>query len=105
MAGGKKGFGKYTILRVMKENLPSDIIIKNEVKEGMETFLEHIIQSVCNNIDRDMSIIDYNMFEKATKPYTDVSINQTTDQKHLKYLDKIISDCETMKTEITEKYN
>ena len=46
MAEGNKGFGKYTILRVMKENLPSDVTIKNDVKEGMEEFLENIVKSI-----------------------------------------------------------
>ena len=84
MTEGNKGFGKYTILRVMKENLPSDITIKNDVKEGMEKFLENIVKTICNNIDTTITVIDINMFNEAIKPYTQIEENKKTDEKHLK---------------------
>lgn len=104
MAEGNKGFGKYTILRVMKENLPSDVTIKNDVKEGMEEFLENIVKSICNNIDTTITVIDITMFEKAIKPYIAIEENKKTDEKHVKYLDKIISDCQCIKEDINRKY-
>ena len=101
-------FAKAEVLRLMKENLSSDKIIRERVKVEMNKFLYNIVEEVCRELDKyPYSTIDYEMLKECIYPYTNIKqINQER-MRILAHLNAIKSDCDalTMDVEKTLKLN
>ena len=66
-------FAKAEVLRLMRENLSSDKIIRERVKVEMNKFLYSIVQEVCRELDKyPYTTIDYEMFKECIYPYTNI---------------------------------
>ena len=101
-------FAKAEVLRLMRENLSSDKIIRERVKVEMNKFLYSIVQDVCRELDKyPYTTIDYEMLKECIYPYTNIKqINQEM-MRILAHLNAIKSDCDalTMDVEKTLRLN
>ena len=101
-------FAKAEVLRLMRENLSSDKIIRERVKVEMNKFLYSIVQEVCRELDKyPYTTIDYEMLKECIYPYTNIKqINQER-MRILAHLNAIKSDCDalTMDVEKTLRLN
>ena len=101
-------FAKAEVLRLMRENLSSDKIIRERVKVEMNKFLYSIVQDVCRELDKyPYTTIDYEMLKECIYPYTNIKhINQER-MRILAHLNAIKSDCDalTMDVEKTLRLN
>lgn len=97
----KLPFAKNEVVRLMRENLDSDKMIKERVKVEMNRFLGDILKNVCRQLnDYPYTTIDYEMLKECIYPYQNLKkINQ---ERHriLKHLDAIKADCDALAMDV-----
>ena len=93
----KLPFAKNEVYRLMRENLDSDKMIKDQVKVEMNKFLYGILKSVCQELNEyPYTTIDYGMFKECIYPYKNIrKINQEK-ERILMHLDAIKADCDAL---------
>ena len=71
-------FAKAEVVRLMKQNLDSDKMIRERVKVEMNKFLGDILKQVCEQLNEyPYTTIEYEMLKESTYPYTNIKrINQ-----------------------------
>ena len=71
-------FAKAEVVRLMKQNLDSDKMIRERVKVEMNKFLGDILKQVCQQLNEyPYTTIEYEMLKESTYPYTNIKrINQ-----------------------------
>lgn len=97
----KLPFAKNEVYRLMRENLDSDKMIKDQVKVEMNKFLYGILKSVCQELNEyPYTIIDYGMFKECIYPYKNIrKINQEK-ERILMHLDAIKADCDALAMDV-----
>lgn len=97
----KLPFAKNEVVRLMRENLDSDKMIKERVKVEMNRFLGDILENVCRQLnDYPYATIDYEMLKECIYPYQNIKkINQER-QRILKHLDAIKADCDALAMDV-----
>ena len=67
----KLPFAKAEVVRLMKENLDDDKMIRERVKVEMNKFLGEVLKNVCKQLnDYPYTTIEYEMLKESTYPYT-----------------------------------
>ncbi len=93
-----------TIVRLMKNTLSEDKMIKKEVKVAMNKFLGEVLEDVTKRLDEfPYATIDYSMFREAVKPYKQAKEIQEEKLRMMKHLDVIISDCRSVQRDLERK--
>lgn len=97
----KLPFAKNEVYRLMRENLDSDKMIKDQVKVEMNKFLYGILKSVCQELNEyPYTAIDYGMFKECIYPYKNIrKINQEK-ERILMHLDAIKADCDALAMDV-----
>ena len=97
----KLPFAKNEVVRLMRENLDSDKMIKERVKVEMNRFLGEILENVCRQLnDYPYTTIDYEMLKECIYPYQNIKkINQER-ERILKHLDAIKADCDALAMDV-----
>ena len=97
----KLPFAKNEVVRLMRENLDSDKMIKERVKVEMNRFLGDILENVCRQLnDYPYTTIDHEMLKECIYPYQNLKkINQER-QRILKHLDAIKADCDALAMDV-----
>ena len=91
----KLPFANAEVVRLMKQNLAPDKMIRKEVKVAMNKFLEKILTKLCERLDKyPYVMMEYSMFKEAVKPYENIEAWQLEKQRIVKYLEKIKADCD-----------
>ena len=74
----KLPFAKAEVVRLMKENLDDDKMIRERVKVEMNKFLGDVLKNVCKQLNEyPYTTIEYEMLKESTYPYTNIErINQ-----------------------------
>ena len=72
----KLPFAKAEVVRLMKENLDDDKMIRERVKVEMNKFLGDVLKNVCKQLnDYPYTTIEYEMLKESTYPYTNIERN------------------------------
>lgn len=97
----KLPFAKNEVYRLMRENLDSDKMIKDQVKVEMNKFLYGILKSVCQELNEyPYTTIDYGMFKECIYPYKNIrKINQEK-ERILMHLNSIKADCDALAMDV-----
>ena len=97
----KLPFAKNEVYRLMRENLDSDKMIKDQVKVEMNKFLYGILKSVCQELNEyPYTTIDYGMFKECIYPHKNIrKINQEK-ERILMHLDAIKADCDALAMDV-----
>ena len=97
----KLPFAKNEVYRLMRKNLDSDKMIKDQVKVEMNKFLYGILKSVCQELNEyPYTTIDYGMFKECIYPYKNIrKINQEK-ERILMHLDAIKADCDALAMDV-----
>ena len=97
----KLPFAKNEVYRLMKENLDSDKMIKEQVKVEMNKFLYMILKNVCRQLNEyPYTTVDYGMFKECIYPYKNIEkINQER-ERILIHLDAIKADCDALAMDV-----
>ncbi|MBE6493034.1 MAG: hypothetical protein E7Z84_00295 [Methanosphaera stadtmanae] len=99
--GEKLPFAKAEVVRLMKENLDSDKMIRERVKVEMNKFLGDVLVNVCKQLnDYPYSTIEYEMLKESIYPYTNIERINEEKIRILKHLDAIKADCDALSMDV-----
>ena len=76
--GEELPFAKAEVVRLMKQNLDDDKMIRERVKVEMNKFLGEVLKDVCKKLNEyPYTTIEYEMLKESIYPYTNIErINQ-----------------------------
>ena len=97
----KLPFAKAEVVRLMKENLDDDKMIRERVKVEMNNFLYSVLKNVCEQLnDYPYTTIEYEMFKECTYPYTNVTRINQEKERILLHLEAIKADCNALAMDV-----
>lgn len=94
---GDLPFAYNEIVRLMKENLDNDKMIKEQVKIEMNKFLGNILVKVCKQLNQyPYSTIDYEMLKECIYPYSNIDRIDAERERIISHLESIKADCDIL---------
>ena len=97
----KLPFAKAEVVRLMKENLDDDKMIRERVKVEMNKFLGDVLKNVCKQLnDYPYTTIEYEMLKESTYPYTNIERINQEKEIILLHLEAIKADCNALAMDV-----
>ena len=97
----KLPFAKAEVVRLMKENLDDDKMIRERVKVEMNKFLGEVLKNVCKQLnDYPYTTIEYEMLKESTNPYTNITRINQEKERILLHLEAIKADCNALAMDV-----
>jgi hypothetical protein len=97
----KLPFAKAEVVRLMKENLDADKMIRERVKVEMNKFLGDVLKNVCKQLnDYPYTTIEYEMLKESTYPYTNIERINQEKERILLHLNAIKADCDALAMDV-----
>ena len=95
-------FAKAEVVRLMKQNLDDDKMIRGErVKVEMNKFLGDILKQVCEQLNEyPYTTIEYEMLKESTYPYTNIKRINQEKERILLHLNAIKADCDALAMDV-----
>ncbi len=94
-------FAKAEVVRLMKDNLDDDKMIRERVKVEMNKFLGDILKNVCKQLnDYPYTTIEYEMLKESTYPYTNIERINQEKERILLHLEAIKADCDALSMDV-----
>lgn len=94
-------FAKAEVVRLMKQNLDSDKMIRERVKVEMNRFLGEVLKKVCFQLNEyPYTTIEYEMLKESIYPYENIERINEEKKRILKHLDAIKADCDALSMDI-----
>lgn len=90
-------FAHAEVVRLMKENLDDDKMIREQVKIEMNKFLGDILVKVCKQLNKyPYSTIDYEMLKECIYPYSNIDRIDAERERIIAHLESIKTDCDIL---------
>ena len=97
----KLPFAKAEVVRLMKENLDDDKMIRERVKVEMNKFLGEGLKNVCKQLNEyPYTTIEYEMLKESTYPYTNIERINQEKERILLHLEAIKADCNALAMDV-----
>jgi len=97
----KLPFAKAEVVRLMKEHLDDDKMIREREKVEMNKFLGDVLANVCKQLNEyPYSTVEYEMLKESTYPYTNIERINEEKIRILKHLDAIKADCDALSMDV-----
>ncbi|MBE6486300.1 MAG: hypothetical protein E7Z85_05620 [Methanosphaera stadtmanae] len=97
----KLPFAKAEVVRLMKQHLDDDKMIRERVKVEMNKFLGDVLANVCKQLNEyPYSTVEYEMLKESTYPYTNIERINEEKMRILKHLDAIKADCDALSMDV-----
>ena len=97
----KLPFAKAEVVRLMKQHLDDDKMIRERVKVEMNKFLGEVLANVCKQLNEyPYSTVEYEMLKESTYPYTNIERINEEKIRILKHLDAIKADCDALSMDV-----
>ena len=94
-------FAKAEVVRLMKQNLDDDKMIRERVKVEMNKFLGDILKQVCEQLNEyPYTTIEYEMLKESTYPYTNIKRINQEKERILLHLNAIKADCDALAIDV-----
>lgn len=94
-------FAKAEVVRLMKQNLDSDKMIRERVKVEMNKFLGEVLEKVCKQLNEyPYTTIEYEMLKESIYPYKNVQRINEEKERILTHLDAIKADCDALSLDV-----
>ena len=94
-------FAKAEVVRLMKENLDDDKMIRERVKVEMNKFLGDVLKNVCKQLnDYPYTTIEYEMLKESIYPYTNITRINQEKERILLHLEAIKADCNALSMDV-----
>lgn len=94
-------FAKAEVVRLMKQNLDSDKMIRERVKVEMNNFLGDVLKKVCDQLNQyPYTTIEYEMLKESIYPYENIERINEEKKRILKHLDAIKADCDALSMDV-----
>lgn len=96
-------FAKAEVVRLMKENLDDDKMIRERVKVEMNKFLGDVLKNVCKQLnDYPYTTIEYEMLKESIYPYTNITRINQEKKRILLHLEAIKADCDALSMDVNK---
>ena len=97
----KLPFAKAEVVRLMKENLDDDKMIRERVKVEMNKVLGEVLKNVCKQLNEyPYTTIEYEMLKESTYPYTNIERINQEKERILLHLNAINADCDALAMDV-----
>ena len=97
----KLPFAKAEVVRLMKENLDDDKMIRERVKVEMNKFLGEVLKNVCKQLNEyPYTTIEYEMLKESIYPYTNIERINQEKERILLHLEAIKADCNALAMDV-----
>lgn len=97
----KLPFAKAEVVRLMKENLDDDKMIRERVKVEMNKFLGEVLKNVCKQLNEyPYTTIEYEMLKESIYPYTNIERINEEKERILLHLEAIKADCNALAMDV-----
>ena len=97
----KLPFAKAEVVRLMKENLDDDKMIRERVKVEMNIFLGEVLKNVCKQLNEyPYTSIEYEMLKESIYPYTNIERINQEKERILLHLEAIKADCNALAMDV-----
>ena len=94
-------FAKAEVVRLMKQNLDDDKMIRERVKVEMNKDLGDILKQVCEQLNEyPYTTIEYEMLKESTYPYTNIKRINQEKERILLHLNAIKADCDALAMDV-----
>ena len=94
-------FARNEIVRLMKDNLDDDKIIREQVKVEMNKFLGKVLKQVCKQLnDYPYTTVTYSMFKESIYAYENVERINEEKERILAHLEAIKADCDALSSDV-----
>lgn len=94
-------FARAEVIRLMKENLDSDKILRERVKVEMNKFLGEILRNVCKELNKyPYTTVEYDMLKEVLYPYKNIVRINEEKERILLHLESIKSDCSALQMDV-----
>ena len=94
-------FAKAEVVRLMKENLDDDKMIRERVKVEMNKFLGDVLKNVCQQLNEyPYTTIEYEMLKESSYPYTNIKRINQEKERILLHLEAIKADCNALSMDV-----
>ena len=94
-------FAKAEVVRLMKQNLDSDKMIRERVKVEMNKFLGDILKQVCQQLNEyPYTTVEYEMLKESIYPYTNIKRINQEKERILLHLNAIKADCDALAMDV-----
>ncbi|MDP1552648.1 MAG: hypothetical protein Q8M06_06515 [Methanobacteriaceae archaeon] len=94
-------FAKAEVVRLMKQNLDSDKMIRERVKVEMNRFLGEVLERVCGQLNEyPYTTIEYEMLKESIYPYQNISRINQEKERILMHLAAIKADCDALSMDV-----
>ena len=94
-------FAKAEVVRLMKENLDNDKMIRERVKVEMNLFLGRVLKQVCDQLNSyPYTTVEYDMLKECLYPYENITRINQEKERILLHLDAIKSDCDALSMDV-----
>ena len=96
-------FARAEVVRLMKENLDDDKMIRERVKVEMNLFLFRVLKQVCEQLNSyPYTTIEYDMLKECLYPYENITRINQEKERILLHLDAIKSDCDALHSDVVK---
>ncbi len=97
----KLPFAKAEVVRLMKQHLDDDKMIRERVKVEMNKFLGEVLKNVCKQLNEyPYTTIEYEMLKESTYPYTNIERINQEKERILLHLEAIKADCNALAMDV-----
>ncbi|VVB55325.1 Uncharacterised protein [uncultured archaeon] len=98
-------FALSPLVRLMKEELDKDKIIRRRVKEGMLEFLEQTVRKVTKKMNEsEYTVVEYEDYKTAVEPYELIDDVEKERERIVASLEKIKQDCDSLIRDVNRKF-
>jgi hypothetical protein len=95
-------FAKAEVVRLMKQHLDSDKMIRERVKVEMNKFLGEVLERVCYQLNLyPYTTVEYEMLKESIYPYKNIERINEEKRRILKHLDAIKADCDALSMDVS----
>lgn len=101
----KFAFAMAPVVRVMKEELDKDKMIRGRVKEEMNLWLEKVCRKVTKQMNRsEYTMVEVDDFRTAIEPYEMIDDVEGERHRIVATLEKIKQDCDSLIRDVNRKF-
>ena len=94
-------FAKAEVVRLMKNNLSRNKLIRERVKVEMNRFLGEVLEKVCEQLNEyPYTTIEYEMLTESIYPYKNIQRINEEKRRILMHLDAIKADCDALSMDV-----
>lgn len=103
--GREYAFAMAPVVRLMREELDNDKLIRKRVKREMNLWLEKICRKVTQKINEsEYTVIELDDFKTAIEPYEMIDDVEGERRRIIATLEKIKQDCDSLIRDVNRKF-